>query len=70
MVDDYMTEKLIKKHAKEQGYTLVANSYGSLSYVKYIKGEMTIMKWHKGANDINITTKDKTEKIPISNLTG
>ena len=69
MVDDYIIEKLVKKYAKECNYALVSNSYGSLEYIKYEKNSMTIMKWYRGGKDITITTKDKAEKIPISDLT-
>ena len=54
MVDDYNIERLVKNYARENNYTLVANTPGTLEYVKYVGGssKITIMKWPRGCNSI------------------
>ena len=71
MVDDYQTERLIKKYAKENNYTLVANKPGALEYVKYNRSNnnsLIIMIWYKGSSDIIIGSQGKSERIKVDVL--
>jgi hypothetical protein len=72
MVDDYPTEKLIQKYAKENKFTLIANSPGTLEYVKFDKDskkhDIIMMKWSKGTDDIIITSNGISKRLKIDTL--
>ena len=74
MVDDYATEKLIKRYAEENYFTLVSNSPGSLEYVKYINNDMKkimLLKWPKGSDTVIISSANgDVERLELKNLFG
>lgn len=71
MIDDYHVQKIIEDYALKNKFTLVANTLGSLQYVKYNSKKLIItMKWSKGSDTIIFKLKDKTKKINISELKG
>ena len=64
MINDYSVEQMIKKYAVENKYTLIANTFGSLEYIKYIDRNINTLKWSKGSDSVIIAGK----KIKIDNL--
>ena len=70
MVDDYNIERLVKNYARENNYTLVANTPGTLEYVKYVGGssKITIMKWPRGCNSIIVKSPEGESRIPVNTL--
>lgn len=71
MVDDYNTERLVKNYARENNYTLVANTPGTLEFVKYDEGvsRMIIMKWPRGCSSIIVKSPNGGEsRIPVDTL--
>ena len=72
MVDDYPIERKIRQYAIENNFTLVANTPGTLEYVKYNKNSttMTIMRWPKGSKSVVINKGSGEERINLNNLLG
>ena len=68
MINDRESENKVKKYAIDNHYTILANTFGSLEYVKYCYKEMkaaAFLKWSKGSDSITITKKGITKKIKI-----
>jgi hypothetical protein len=68
MIDDYPVERLVRKYAKENQYTLVANTPGTLEYVKYVNKTITIMKWPKGSGSVTIHSGLVSEKLKLNTI--
>lgn len=69
MIDDYHVQKIVAEYALNNRYTLVANTPGSLEYVKFETGStMSTMKWSKGSDTIIITVNNSNEKIKIEKI--
>ena len=71
MLNDKENENKVKKYAEENHYTILANTFGALEYVKYCYGESNVtefLKWPKGSNEISITKKGITRKINLLKL--
>lgn len=75
MIDDYDVQRAVQRYADENRYTLIANTPGSLEFVKYEaikKGGVSLrtLKWSKGSDTVTISNKDnkfkkyKIEKLP------
>ena len=73
MISDRENEVKVKKYADENHYTILANTFGTLEYVKYCYGEMKtrtteFLKWSKGSDTITITKEGISKKIKISEV--
>jgi hypothetical protein len=60
------------KYAEKNNYTILANTFGALEYVKYEfkdgVNNTVFLKWPKGGNEIMISKNKKTKKINLSEL--
>ena len=68
MLNDRENENKVKQYAENNNYTILANTFGALEYVKYCYGEMrstAFLKWSKGSDTITITEKGKSKKIKL-----
>jgi len=64
-------ENKVKKYADENNFTILANTFGSLEYVKYCYGKIrstTFLKWSKGSDTMTITNEGKSKKINLSEV--
>ena len=64
-------ENKVKKYADENNFTILANTFGSLEYVKYCYGKMrttAFLKWSKGSDTITITKEGSSKKINLSEV--
>ena len=71
MINDREKEVKVKKYADENHYTILANTFGCLEYVKYCYGEMrttSFLKWPKGSDNISIIKEGVTKKIRIEEI--
>ncbi len=71
MINDREKENKVKKYAEQNNYTILANTFGSLEYVKYHYGEMrttAFLKWPKGSDVISVTNEGVTRKIKIDEI--
>ena len=71
MISERDTEIKVVKYAEANQYTILANTFGSIEYVKYdfTNGRTTkFLKWHKGSDNITIRENKKELKIKISEL--
>ena len=71
MVNDRENENKVKKYAAEHHYTILANTFGTLEYVRYsFKDRRTtsFLKWSKGCDNITVTNEGITKKIYLSEL--
>ena len=71
MMCERQSESKVKKYAENNRYTILANTFGALEYVKYDYGEMRVtkfLKWPKGSDTITITVNNKSTKIKLSEL--
>ena len=68
MLNDRENEIKVKKYAEENRYTILANTFGALEYVKYCYVNNKIsetLKWPKGSDTFSIT-KEGITKINIT----
>ena len=71
MMCERETELKVKKYAENHRYTILANTFGALEYVKYDYHEMRVtkfLKWPKGSDTITITVGNKSTKIKLSEI--
>ena len=71
MITDRENENKVKKYATENYYTLVANTFGTLEYVKYCYEDTRtteFLKWPKGSDSITIIKKGITKKIKLEDV--
>lgn len=68
MLSDKENENKVKKYAEENHFTILANTFGALEYVKYcyVKNNVSeFLKWPKGSDEISITKEGITKKIKL-----
>lgn len=71
MINDRESENKIKKYASENHFTILANTFGTLEYVKYCYNDYrtkSFLKWSKGSNIFTVTSKGITKKIKIEDI--
>ena len=71
MISDRMNEVKVKRYAEANHFTILANTFGTLEYVKYCYGEMrttAFLKWSKGSDSVTISKDGTDKKIKIDNL--
>ena len=71
MLSDRENEIKVKKYADANHYTILANTFGTLEYVKYCYEEnrtTEFLKWAKGSDKVTITRKGISKKIKISDF--
>ena len=71
MISDKENENKVKKYASDNHYTILANTFGALEYVKYSyeKQRLTeFLKWSKGSDIITVTREGITKKIKLSDV--
>ena len=71
MISERDTEIKVINYAEANQYTILANTFGALEYVKYdfTNGKTTkFLKWCKGSDKITIKENKKELKIKISEL--
>lgn len=71
MISDKENENKVKKYAENNHYTILANTFGTLEYVKYCCGEIrstAFLKWSKGSDTIIETKKGIVKKIKLSEV--
>ena len=71
MISDRVNEVKVKKYAEDNHFTILANTFGTLEYVKYCYGEMrttAFLKWSKGSDSVTISKDGTDKKIKIDNL--
>jgi hypothetical protein len=71
MISDRVNEVKVKKYAEATHFTILANTFGTLEYVKYCYGEMrttAFLKWPKGSDSVTISKDGTDKKIKIDNL--
>jgi hypothetical protein len=68
VITDRENEIKVKKYADANQYTILANTFGCLEYVKYCYKDSRVtefLKWPKGSDTISITRKGITKKIKL-----
>ena len=68
MINDRENEIKVKKYADANHFTILANTFGCLEYVKYCyKASKTtaFLKWPKGSNYMSIIQEGITKKISL-----
>ena len=71
MICEYEKEIKVKRYAENNNYTILANTFGKLEYVKYdyTEGKITkFLKWPKGSNTITITENKKETKVYLKDI--
>ena len=71
MISDRENEVKIKQFAEKNHYTILANTLGTLEYVKYCYKEQratNFLKWPKGSDSVIISNDGISKKIKIKNL--
>ena len=71
MISDRENEVKIKQFAEKNRYTILANTLGTLEYVKYcyeVQRATNFLKWPKGSDSVIIVTDGISKKIKIKNL--
>ena len=71
MLTERDNEIKVVKYAKQNHYTILANTFGSLEYVKYCFKDCRtteFLKWSKGSDSITITKRGVTQKINLSEI--
>ena len=71
MISDREYENKVKKYAEENHYTILANTFGALEYVKYSYTDSKVtsfLKWPKGSDIIAISENGKTKKIDLKTI--
>ena len=68
MVNDRENENKVKKYAADNHYTILANTFGTLEYVKYSYSKCrttSFLKWSKGCDTVTLTIEGVTRKINL-----
>ena len=71
MICERETEIKVKEYAEKNHYTILANTLGSIEYVKYCnKGiqSTSFLKWPKGSDSIIIEDSKNKVRINIKEL--
>jgi len=71
MKSDREDEIKVKKYADDNRYTILANTFGALEYVKYCYEKKTttaFLKWPKGSDTLSITKEGITKKIKLTEI--
>lgn len=71
MISDHDNEIKVKKYAAENNYTILADTFGKLEYVKYCYKDLKItefLMWSKGATTISITKNGTTKKLDLREI--
>ena len=71
MICEKETENKVKRYAENNNYTILANTFGALEYVKYDFTQNRIakfLKWPKGSDNLTITIENKVTKIKLSEI--
>ena len=71
MISDRENEIKVRKYASDNRYTILANTFGALEYVKYCYNEMrttSFLKWSKGSDCITITKEGISKKLKLSEI--
>ena len=71
MISERETERKVQNYADRNHYTILANTFGVLEYVKYDyqKGRTAkFLKWSKGSDSIVIHENNNETRIKISQL--
>lgn len=71
MICERETEIKVIKYADKNHYTILANTFGALEYVKYEYDDVRttkFLKWPKGSDSIIIKENNKKTKIKITEL--
>tara|TARA_B100000674_G_C37015692_1_gene547534 strand:+ start:57 stop:278 length:222 start_codon:yes stop_codon:yes gene_type:complete len=73
MITERDNEIKVMNYAADNHYTILANTFGALEYVKYCyKNCKTteFLKWPKGSDTLTITKEGVSKKIKLSELRG
>ena len=71
MISDKESEIKVKKYANDNRYTILANTFGALEFVKYCYEEKRLtefLKWTKGSSVITVTREGISKKINLSDI--
>ena len=71
MLSEKEYELKVKRYADNNRYTILANTFGFLEYIKYDNKTLSVvkfLKWPKGSDNIIITANKSTKKIKLSEL--
>ena len=71
MVSERETEIKVMEYASKNNYTILANTFGALEYVKYDYRDVKttkFLKWSKGSDTITIKENNIKTKIKIVEL--
>jgi hypothetical protein len=71
MISEKEIENKIIRYANLNQYTILANTFGFIEYVKYSYESSKLLehlKWYKGSNSITITKDGNSKKINIDSL--
>ena len=71
MICEKESETKVKKYAENNNYTILANTFGALEYVKYDYVENRIakfLKWPKGSDSVTITANNQTTRLKLSEM--
>ena len=71
MICEKESEVKVKKYADNNNYTILANTFGALEYVKYdfkLGRVAKFLKWPKGSDYISISENNETVKIKLSEI--
>lgn len=70
MITERDIEIKVTKYAERNHYTILANTFGALEYVKYDiengKRITKFLKWPKGSDSLILATKENNKKIKIN----
>ena len=71
MINDRKNELKVRKYADQNHYTILANTFGTLEYVRYCYDKMKsteFLKWPKGSDEMLLTKEGVTKKIKLSEV--
>ena len=71
MITERETEIKVQKYADKNRYTILANTFGAIEYVKYEYNPKMVtkfLKWPKGSDTITIRENKKIIKINLADL--
>lgn len=72
MICDLEDENKVKKYAKLNNYTILADRLGYIEYVKYTNCNLgsspVFLKWPKGSHQLILTKEGIVEKISLSDI--
>lgn len=64
-------ELKVLKYAKENNYTILANTFGSIQFVKYDYENQRVakfLKWPKGSNKITLTCNEVKTTVDLAEM--